>query len=351
MKRGFCLALVLCAITSTVSSAQNHRLPRDTQKLIERAQAFWTAIVAGHRIEAVAFVAPDKKDLFLSGSPIPVLRAEVVGLNLTDHPDQAQVRTSIETLAKEAIGSRSGWEITDLWVWRQGNWYLDLRDAPESIFPHTNTAPKTEISDTAKKIDKNFQILRNPVDLGRLIQGQQLTFEIPISYSGDVPVSAESELANPLADLDADSSNHITSATTQLVLLVNTEGWEGPFDLPLPIRIRNGAAAVKRTLVIRGTVFAPIAFRRDPPDGPIEPSQPFSLFVRNNTSQEATVFRIRTDSKFEILKAPETLPPNAEAEIVLKLNPDESPDRLFLELGAPLEGRGLYTYRFPSVPR
>src|SRR5438876_3495971 len=116
MKRGFSLALLLCAITTTFASAQNPRLPRDPQKLIERAQAFWTATVAGRRIEALAFVLPEKKDLFLSGSPVPIIRAEVVGLNVTNQPEQAQVRTRIETLAKDAIGSRAGWEITDLWV-------------------------------------------------------------------------------------------------------------------------------------------------------------------------------------------------------------------------------------------
>ena len=351
MRRGCCLAAVCWIVICTVGFAQNRQLPRDSQQLIERAQAFWSALVSGRRIDALAFIAPDKKNLFLSGSPVPIIRAEVVGLNLTDHPDQAQVRTTIETLAKEAIGSRTGWEITDLWVWREGNWYLDLRDAPESIFPHDNSSSKSDIAETGKKIDQNFQILRNPIDLGRLLQGQRLSIEIPIKYSGDIPVSAESELQNTLADIDASSGSYITSSTEQLVLLIDTDGWEGPFDLPLPIRIRNGAAIVKRTLAIRGTVFAPIAFRLDAPDGPIQPDRPFSLFVRNNTSQEASIFRIRTDSKFELLKTPEKLLPNAEAEVVLKLNPDATPDRLYLELNAPLEGSALYTYRFPNVHR
>src|ERR1051325_10937688 len=191
MKRAFSLVILLSAMT-VVSPAQNRHLPRDSQKLIERAQAFWAALVGGKRIEALNFVAPNKKNLFLSGSPVPIIRAEVVALDLTDRPDQAQVRVSLETLNKEAVGSRNGWEITDVWVWTQGNWFLDLRDAPESVFPHMNSGAKSDTAEVEKKIDRNFQILRNPVDLGRLIQGEKLTFEIPIKYTGDVPVSVES---------------------------------------------------------------------------------------------------------------------------------------------------------------
>src|SRR3989442_1499858 len=350
MKRGFCLTLFLCAAVSIVTPAQDLRLPRDTQKLIQRAQSFWAAIVAGHRVEALGFVLPEKKDLFLSGSSMPVIRAEVVGLDLTKNADRAEVRTTIETIAKDVISGRTNWPITDSWVWRTDNWYLDLHEPPD-IFPRRSSANDIDIREIEKKIDQNFQFLRNPVDLGRLIEGQQLSFEIPIKYSGDLQLSAESEIQNSLADLDAASSRQITSRTSHLVLLVNTEGWEGSFSLPLPIRIRNFAATVKRTLVIQGTVFAPITFRQDPPNAPIQSGRPFSLFIRNNSPQEDPIISIRTDTRFEILQQPKTLLPNTEAEIVLKLKPGESPDRLYLLLDAPIEGRTIFTYRFRSDNR
>jgi hypothetical protein len=350
MKKAFCQTVLIFAIASSVTSAQDLRLPRDPQKLIARAQAFWAAIVAGRRLEGLAFVLPEKKDVFLSGSPMPIIRAQVLGLDLTDDPERALVRTSIETLTRDLIGGRTGWAITDPWVWRGDNWYLDLREAPD-IFPRRSSADEIDITETQKKIDQNFQFLRNPVDLGRLIDGQQLRFDIPIKYSGDVPVSAEPEIANSLADLEASSVNNITSRTDHIVLLVNTEGWEGPFNLPLPIKIRNGAATIKRTLVIQGTVYAPITFRRDPPDAPILPDRPFSLFIRNNSAQVASIVGIRTDTKFEILKQPEKLAPNTEAEVVLKLKPDESPDRLNLLLDGNIEGRSIFTYRFQSGNR
>ena len=345
MRKFFFFALAFCGILPSLASAQDLRLPRDPQKLIERAQAFWASLVAGRRLEAIGFVLPEKKETFLAGSPTPIIAAQVLGLDLASDAEHAQVRTRIEALGKDAIAPRAGWVITDPWVWQRDNWYLDIHDAPD-IFPRRSIADEEDIEATAKKIDQSFEFLRNPVDLGRLIDGQQLSLDIPIRYSGDVPVSAESELANPLADLDATSSNQITSQTDHIVLLVNTEGWEGPFDLPLPVRIRNGAAVVKRRLVIRGTVFAPVTFRRNPPHSSIEPGQPLSVVVRNNSSVETKVAGVRTDGKFDVVKQPEFLRPNAEAEIVLQLKPGESPDRLYLLLEMPIEGRRTFTYRF-----
>ena len=286
---------------------------------------------------------PEKRDLFLSGSPTPILRAEVIGLDLTNDPQRAQVRTNIQTLSKDMIGGTTAWGITDIWIWRGNNWYLDLRAASD-IFPRRSTTEDVDIGETQKKIDQNFAFLRNPVELGRLLEGEQLRYEIPIKYSGDIPVSAEVEIPNSLADLDAASINQITAHTENVVLLLNTEGWQGPFDLPLPIRIRNGAAVIKRTLVVRGIVFAPITLRVD--ESKLQPDEPFSIFVRNNSSEDARVAGIRSDGKFEILKQPEKIPPNAEAEIVVKFKPGDAPDRFNVLLENAIEGRSIFTYRF-----
>ena len=331
------------------TSAQNLQLPRNSEKLVERVQRFWAAIVSGRRLQALEFILPEKKDLFLSGTPIPILSAKMIGLDLTSDPSRAAVRTSIETLSTDAASGRASWAITDLWVWRGDNWYLNLENPPD-IFPGRRSANEPGVAEVKKQIEKTFELLRNPVDLGTLIQGRHLRFEIPIKYTSDFPVSLESGLANTLVDLEGPSSLDVTSRSNHLVLLVDTEDWEGPFNIPLPLKIRSGAAAIERTLVVKGDVFAPIVFRQEPPDGPIEAGRQFSLFIRNNTPQEAA-FRINTDTKFEILKRPETLLPNAETEVVLKLKSGESPDRLDLETGVPIYERTTFSYRFRNVHR
>jgi len=349
MKKVSCLILVLSLFTTVFTSAQNLQLPRNSEKLVERVQKFWAAMLSGRRVQALEFILPEKKDLFLSGNPMPILSAKVIGLDLTSDPNRAAVRTNIETLSQGTGSGRATWTITDLWLWRGDNWYLNLENPPD-IFPGRKSADEPAVAEVRKQIEKTFELLRNPVDLGTLTEGEHLRFDIPIKYTGNFPVSVELGLANSLVDLDTESSIQVTARSNHLVLLVDTQGWEGPFEIPLPLRIRSGASATERTLTVKGNVFAPVVFRLDPPDGPIEAGRPISIFIRNNTPEEPR-FQVNTDAKFEILKRPETLLPNAETEVVLKLKPGESPDQLQLELGAPIHGRSIFSYRFRSVRR
>ena len=347
MKKGSCLIFVFLVFATVLLPAQDLRLPRDPERLIERVQKFWSAMTSGQRLQALEFILPEKKELFLTGTPIPILKANVLGLDLTTAHDRAAVRINIEVLAKESASGRLNWTITDSWVWRRNNWYLNL-ESPPSVFPKSASAGALDLKEAQTLIDKNFEILRNPIDFGKLNEGQFLRMEVPIRYTGDLPVSVELALPNPLVDISADE---ITSHSNHLVLLVGAENWEGPFDLPLPLKIRQGAATVERTLRVKGSVFVPLAFRQSPPNGPIEEGREFSVFIRNNSSQQVGIRFISVDAKFSVLKRPETLPPDQEAEVVLKLRPGESPDRMYVQLDAPLEGRDMYTYRFRNARR
>src|SRR5438132_5600359 len=98
MKSLFRMVVVLCFLAIPSAFTQGLRLPRDPDKLIERVQAFWRSVTAGQRFQAAEFVLPEKKNSFLSGNPVPVVKASVVGLDLTPNSDMATVRVSISTL-------------------------------------------------------------------------------------------------------------------------------------------------------------------------------------------------------------------------------------------------------------
>ena len=108
---------------------------------------------------------------------------------------------------------------------------------------------------------------------------------------------------------------------------------------------------MERTLLVKGLVFVPLAFRQSPPNGPIEEGREFSVFIRNNSPQQVGIRYISVDAKLNIVKQPQTLPPGEETEVVLKLRPGESPDRMYVQLDAPLQGRDMYTYRFRNARR
>src|SRR5262245_16463195 len=100
MKSLFRLAVVVCLVIPS-AFAQELRLPRDPEKLIERVQAFWRSMTSGQRLQAAEFVIPEKKNLFLSGNPVPVLKASVLGLDFTPDPNMATVRVGLGVLGTD----------------------------------------------------------------------------------------------------------------------------------------------------------------------------------------------------------------------------------------------------------
>ena len=346
MKRFSFLIFGLYFFMAALASAQDLRLPRDPEKLMLRAQGFWAAVVSRQRLQALEFVLPEKKELYVSGNALPVVKAKVLGVDLTGDINRAAIRVILEALTP-GTGPAS-WTITDSWVWRRGNWYVELGN-PGEIFPKSGPANTVDVKKIQEEIEKTFEILQNPVDLGTLIQGDYSTFEIPIKYTGDAPISLELGLPNPIVDFDYQSTSRITSSSRNLVLLVTTADWEGAFDLPLPLKIQSQGATVERVLVVKGSVFAPLTFRQDPPDRPLKPGEQFSLFLRNNTSQEAGIRSLSVEGKALILKEPRKVPPNEEVEVVFKRKPDDTPDKLYIELETPIQGRDRFTYRFRNV--
>jgi hypothetical protein len=342
MKRRTCLiAALLFALTAPVSG-QNLRLPRDPDKLLDRAQKFWAAMISRQRAKALDFVRPDKKDAFLSENFLPLIKARVLGLDLTTAPDRAVVRVALDVLSPENASGFSTWTVPDTWFWKEGNWYWDVPDNSAFFKVGPGQAPAND-KDVKEDLTKNFQILRNEIDLGTLIQGEfPPPIEVPIQYTGNLRFSLELALPNPIVNL-ASMSDTVTSSTKSLVLIVSTENWNGSFSLPLPLKIRSGNVIVERTLFIKGSVFVPLVFRQSPADGPM-PGQEFSIFIQNNTDEQGSIGLVAVDGKMDLLKQPEALLPHQEVELVFKLHPDEIPDRLVLGLKTPIQGRSTYTY-------
>src|SRR5687768_9792926 len=178
MKKFSCLILT-CLLAALSVSAQQPRLPRDSEKLLDRAQKFWSAMAARQRLQAMEFVLPESRDLFVSGNSLPILKAQVVGLDLTSEADAANVRVSLEMLATESGAGQSNWAITDTWVWQKGNWYVKIT-SPPNIFQNNRNLLLTGINVVRDELAKSFELLQNAVDLGELTDEQYFTVEVPI---------------------------------------------------------------------------------------------------------------------------------------------------------------------------
>ena len=197
-----------------------------------------------------------------------------------------------------------------------------------------------------EQIRNNFQILRDSIDVGTLTEGESKRIEVPIKYTGDLPISLEVSLPNPFVDLEF-TQEPITSSSKNFILLVRTENSEGSFTLPLPLTIRYENVTIEeRTVVVKGNVFVPLAFRQFPPNGPIEFGRDFSVFIRNNTDETVEIGLILVDAKLDIAKRPDRLLPHEEGEVVFKTRPVDPPAQMYVTLKTPLHGRDTFTYRF-----
>src|SRR5439155_18842327 len=72
MKKGAVLTLALYLSSIPVSFSQEFRLPRNPEKLIDRALTFWALITSNQRFRALEFVLPEKRDVFLAGRAMPI---------------------------------------------------------------------------------------------------------------------------------------------------------------------------------------------------------------------------------------------------------------------------------------
>jgi hypothetical protein len=344
MKRFSCLLFALFFLAPGLGSSQEPQLPRDPGKLVERAQKFWAAIASGDRLQALDFVLPEKKKLFISGSAAPVLKVEVLGLDLTGDINRGKVRIHLETLTLTGLGN---WITTDSWVWRDRNWYADVVNIAD-FFPKGGPGPLVDEKQVRQELETKFEILRNPLDIGALINGDISTFEVPIRYAGDAPISIEVGLPNPLLDID-NASRQISPGSTNFILVVDTTNWEGSFDFPLPLKIQSQGVTVERVLHVKGNVLVPLAFRQVPPEVQLALGKEFSVFLRNNTKQEAEIQFLTVGGKLDILTDLKNLPPDQEVKVDFRYRPDQIPDTMEVRLRTPIQGRSSFTYRFRNV--
>lgn len=340
----FIIAIVISS--ASVASSQTLRLPRDPDKLVSRAQEFWAAMVARQSLRAVDYVLPEKRQLFVSGSTaFPLIEARVLALNLTSDPIRSSVTVNITSVVPTLAG-RTQWDVSSIWVWQRNNWFLDPHDPRTILSDLSEARPQDTVQRYTKELDASLQVLQERIDLGTIVQGDSLQREIPIKYAGSRPLSLEFAIPSPFLDATPDSTAGVTTQSTHIVLKVNSDGWTGPFNIPLILRFRYEAATVDRLLRVTGNIFAPVTFRQEPSDQAIREGQPISVFIKNNTDAPRTIRFVTVDNKFRIVKQPSLIDAQAEGELVLELRPGQVPGQLMVVFDSPVSGRESYTYLF-----
>jgi len=335
--------VVICLIVCFYGTArsQSVRLPRDPQKLIDRATTFWNLMITGQRAKALDFVVADKRDAFVAASSLPILGAKVIGLDFTSDPNHGIVRVRLDSMSVQVTGTTASFTVNERWIFKNGNWYVEVGD-PRDLSP--NVGLSSSVPEMIKQIEQSLRLPKSEIDMGTVIEGAQVNNQVPIEYTGKFPLTVELATAMPVVSVHMERGR-LTESSSHFILSFDSGGWEGPVSIPVNVRFRFEAAVVERTVLVRGSVFAPITFRQVPPTSAQKDGR-FSVFIRNNTSEKIDLQYISVDGKLDVLKDVRVLEPQAETETIFRPKPGEKPGTLTIVPSQPVHGKNMFAFRF-----
>ena len=344
--------LLLSYLNLAVPNAfQDPGVPVDLSGLVSVAQRTRSLLAAGQMLEAVEFVLPERRNDLLGAGRATFRNPRVVGVDLTDDPDRVIVRVALEMLPGITAGARMDFVARDPWVRRDGTWYFDpglFRDVLRS--GAVGEAVEDDPAEVEEDFESSFRLIDGFIEVGTLNQGERRVLSVRIEYSGTSPIRIEAPIPSRLVALDRASTAQVSAGTEDIKLVVDTEGWEGPFRIPLPLKIHYRGGVSDRVLTVVGNVFVPLTFRTDPEwDRPSE--EEFRFLLRNNSPQAVEIAYVTVDGTLAIVGHSKRIEAAGDGFIHLQRLPEVEPtNEVTVVLREPLLGRRVYEFPFDFGP-
>ncbi len=348
MKRVIALSFVSLFLLSIPGTAQESKIPRDMAKLLARAQEFWHLFESNQRLKALEYVLPEKRELLVSSTRLPFKEPRVVGIDFTDDPNRSLVRVSLQVMVQDVSVGYLPSSITDRWVWTKNNWFLDPAEAPlREMFKPVNLAPAPagkSIDKSKEDLERSLVVTESVIDLGVIPQGERRRFPIHLGYTGEKPARLQLDFPNEAISTEGVSPS-INAATKEIGLTLVSELWQDDFAFPVTLKVSTEAARVERTVLVRGSVFAPITISQNPAVFVDGVGNKVELRIHNNTDQAVTVVSISTDDAFSLNQLPAPIPAKGEASVTLvrKIS-DARADKVYVTFTTPPKASAMSVY-------
>lgn len=337
------MLLFLFVGTSYDAAPAQIAIPPDLGELLEAAQTTRTLLAQGQMIEVIEFIVPEKRNQVLTAGRPAFRNPQVVGVDLTEDPDRGVVRVSVEMPAVELAGARA-WIARDTWVRVDGQWLYEPINYTGAWTSEFTGAPSPVPEESLREISERFRLVEELIDVGTVKAGERRVIPVPIEYSGDSPIRIGTAIPSNFLFLDGASTRVVSSTDSSFNLVLDSEGWDGPFRFPLPLTIDYEGVTIERTLTVVGNVFAPLTFgilttEASSPDD-------FRFYLRNNTEQTLEV-RVNAEGKLELMDYSDVLDPMSEGSIHFSLIPGvDPPNRFTVFVTPPVLGQQNFSFPF-----
>ncbi len=344
MQKLFRLVLMLFSLEALVGAhpAQQVVVPADLSELLSRAQEFRSLLSAGRLVQSMEFVLPEKRDLVLSAGRMLYQNPRVVGVDLTEDPKRVAVRVTLEMPAAVSGTVSQEWTAADPWVRVDGEWYFDAKGFDKVLTSGSPEVSGVDPEEIVREFADVFELLEDRFEIGTLTQTEIMEIPIPINYTGEAPIRFGTFLSSTFLDLTG-SARRVPAGTDAIFLRVDSSDWEGPFDIPVPLDIEYRGVSFRRTVTVRGTVFAPLTLSRRQADPP-SPDE-FHFLIRNNSDREARISYVTVGGTLDILGHSDVIESKGEGFLHLKKREDVEPGNdLSIVLTESLHGRETYEF-------
>jgi len=237
--------------------------------------------------------------------------------------------------------------LNDTWVWLNRNWYYD---PAEKFNPYADRLTSRDSEAHLAEIERHFKLTSGVIKVGTIWNSDQPVFPVSFEYTGDVSIRITSPEMNALVMVDKDTTEYIRPGTTSFNIRVFPALFEGLFRYPLPLTVHYREVALKKTLIIEGTVFSPLSFRHVPETVSRDTDQ-VEVFVRNNTDAVVRVVDVQSNGDLDVEGLGE-IPKQGERRLLLK--PVEGladyPYGITVLTAQPIRGKTQFHFKFRKSP-
>jgi hypothetical protein len=310
---------------------------------------YWELLAGGNRRQAMEYVEPSTREVFLARSTPDFSSPRLTELSLGTRDDEVDVTVYVKRLMPPLTG-QFDFRVIERWVLRNGQWYVVIKvgstpyDSPTRPAVTSTGPPPQEVERRRASLQRDITFASRELDFGRVDQGVPAV--VPLVYRLDGNEPAEIRVVKSSAAFDPRGlvTRQIVPGEGRIDVEFLTSERDSPVEEPVTIAVRRDEVEVTFDFVLKGMVYAPISVTPRPLRF-LEGEYEAEVTIRNNSSSAVRIVRyFNEDPAFSASPIPLVMEPGQTAKVQIR-RPKETTapnvlQRVALVFAELVDGRG-----------